>query len=180
MAENLESNPINDEGPKSRKDSRIPDRQKVTRQVATVGVGGNIFLAAFKLFAGIFGNSTAMISDAVHSLSDVVATAIAFAGVRLAERDADSDQEGRAAEVDTLERRYHHTDNGRQSRDQRQENRTDDRNSRHYFVQIVFSCLARSDARDKAAVRFHVIRNFIRVESNARVEVCEEDDQDYV
>ena len=91
MAENIESNPINDEDPKSRKDSRIPDRQKVTRQVATVGVGGNIFLAAFKLFAGIFGNSTAMISDAVHSLSDVVATAIAFAGVRLAERDADSD-----------------------------------------------------------------------------------------
>ena len=91
MAENIESNPINDEDPKSRKDSRILDRQKVTRQVATVGVGGNIFLAAFKLFAGIFGNSTAMISDAVHSLSDVVATAIAFAGVRLAERDADSD-----------------------------------------------------------------------------------------
>ena len=91
MAENIESNPINDEDSKSRKDSRIPDREKVTRQVATVGVGGNIFLAAFKLFAGIFGNSTAMISDAVHSLSDVFATAIAFVGVRLAERDADSD-----------------------------------------------------------------------------------------
>ncbi len=91
MADNPKTNPMNDEGPKSRKDSRIPDRQKVTRQVATVGVGGNIFLAAFKLFAGIFGNSTAMISDAVHSLSDVFATAIAFVGVRLAERDADSD-----------------------------------------------------------------------------------------
>ena len=86
MADNPKTNPMNDEDPKSRKDSRIPDRQKVTRQVATVGVGGNIFLAAFKLFAGIFGNSTAMISDAVHSLSDVFATAIAFVGVRLAER----------------------------------------------------------------------------------------------
>ena len=73
MADNPKTNPMNDEGPKSHKDSRIPDRQKVTRQVATVGVGGNIFLAAFKLFAGIFGNSTAMISDAVHSLSDVFA-----------------------------------------------------------------------------------------------------------
>ena len=67
MADNPKTNPMNDEDPKSRKDSRIPNRQKVTRQVATVGVGGNIFLAAFKLFAGIFGNSTAMISDAVHS-----------------------------------------------------------------------------------------------------------------
>ena len=91
MADNLKTNLMNDKDPKSRKDSRIPDRQKVTRQVATVGVGGNIFLAAFKLFAGIFGNSTAMISDTVHSLSDVFATAIAFVGVRLAERDADSD-----------------------------------------------------------------------------------------
>ena len=91
MADNPKTNPMNDEDPKSRKDSLIPDRQKVTRQVATVGVGGNIFLAAFKLFAGIFGNSTAMISDAVHSLSDVFATAIALVGVRLAERDADSD-----------------------------------------------------------------------------------------
>ena len=91
MADSPKTNPMNDEDPKSRKDSRIPDRQKVTRQVTTVGVGGNFFLAAFKLFAGIFGNSTAMISDAVHSLSDVFATAIAFVGVRLAERDADSD-----------------------------------------------------------------------------------------
>ena len=57
MADNPKTNPMNDEDPKSRKDSLIPDRQKVTRQVATVGVGGNIFLAAFKLFAGIFGNS---------------------------------------------------------------------------------------------------------------------------
>ena len=69
----------------------MPDRQKVTRQVASVGIGGNVFLAAFKLFAGLFGNSTAMISDAVHSLSDVFATAIAFVGVRLAEREADTD-----------------------------------------------------------------------------------------
>lgn len=64
MADNPKTNPMNDEDPKSRKDRDIPDRQKVTRKVATVGVGGNIFLAAFKLFAGIFGNSTAMISDA--------------------------------------------------------------------------------------------------------------------
>lgn len=67
-----------------------PDRSRISRQVATVGIGGNIALSAFKLIAGIFGNSAAMISDAVHSLSDVFATAIAFAGVRIAERDADA------------------------------------------------------------------------------------------
>ena len=67
-----------------------PDRSRISRQVAAVGIGGNVALSAFKLAAGIFGNSAAMISDAVHSLSDVFATAIAFAGVRMAERDADS------------------------------------------------------------------------------------------
>lgn len=67
-----------------------PDRARISRQVAAVGIGGNVALSAFKLIAGIFGNSAAMISDAVHSLSDVFATAIAFAGVRMAERDADS------------------------------------------------------------------------------------------
>ncbi len=67
-----------------------PDRSKISRDVAGVGIAGNVALSAFKLAAGIFGNSTAMISDAVHSLSDVFATAIAFAGVKLAAREADS------------------------------------------------------------------------------------------
>ncbi len=66
------------------------DKTAITRQVATVGVAGNVALSALKLIAGIVGNSTAMISDAIHSLSDVFATAIAFIGVRLAERDADA------------------------------------------------------------------------------------------
>lgn len=67
-----------------------PDRAKIANKVAAIGIGGNIALSAFKLIAGVAGNSAAMISDAVHSLSDVFATAIAFAGVRMAERDADA------------------------------------------------------------------------------------------
>lgn len=54
-----------------------------------VGIFGNVILAAFKLFAGIFGHSQAMISDAVHSLSDVFATFIAFLGVKLSQKKAD-------------------------------------------------------------------------------------------
>ena len=59
------------------------------RRISLVGIIGNIFLSAFKLFAGIAGNSGAMVSDAVHSLSDVFATFIAFLGVRLSKREAD-------------------------------------------------------------------------------------------
>lgn len=63
--------------------------KKIIRQVTFVGVAGNIVLTAFKLFAGIAGHSGAMISDAVHSMSDVFATLIAFLGVRISGRAAD-------------------------------------------------------------------------------------------
>lgn len=61
----------------------------VIRQISLVGIVGNILLSSFKLFAGITGKSGAMISDAVHSLSDVFATFIAFFGVKLSKRKAD-------------------------------------------------------------------------------------------
>lgn len=69
---------------------KTPDERGISNKLATVGVLGNIALSAFKLVAGIFGNSTAMISDAFHSLSDVFATAIAWVGVRISAKDADS------------------------------------------------------------------------------------------
>lgn len=63
----------------------------IIRRVSFVGIFGNIALCAFKLFAGIVGHSVAMVSDAVHSLSDVFATLIAYLGVRLSKRTADKD-----------------------------------------------------------------------------------------
>lgn len=62
---------------------------KIVNKVSAVGVAGNVALTAFKLFAGIAGHSGAMVSDAVHSLSDVFATFIAFLGVRLSQKQAD-------------------------------------------------------------------------------------------
>ncbi|MBO4374087.1 MAG: cation transporter [Lachnospiraceae bacterium] len=59
--------------------------------MSAVGILGNVFLAGFKLFAGLFGRSGAMVSDAVHSLSDVFATLIAFIGVMLAKRPEDEE-----------------------------------------------------------------------------------------
>lgn len=65
------------------------NEKKIIRRLSTVGIFGNILLSGFKLFAGIFGHSGAMVSDAVHSLSDVFATFIAFLGTHLARRPAD-------------------------------------------------------------------------------------------
>lgn len=65
------------------------NEDRIIRHVSLVGIVGNIILSAFKLFAGFAGNSGAMVSDAVHSLSDVFATFIAFLGIRLAKKGAD-------------------------------------------------------------------------------------------
>jgi len=67
------------------------DSEKIVKKLSFIGIFGNILLSAFKLFAGIFGQSGAMVSDAVHSLSDVFATFIAFLGVRLSEKAPDED-----------------------------------------------------------------------------------------
>lgn len=61
--------------------------------MSTVGIAGNVLLSAFKLIAGLAGSSGAMISDAVHSLSDVLATFIAMIGVRISKRGADADHQ---------------------------------------------------------------------------------------
>lgn len=67
------------------------EEAKIVRKISGVGIVGNILLSSFKLFAGIYGRSGAMVSDAVHSLSDVFATFIAYFGVKLSQRAADKD-----------------------------------------------------------------------------------------
>lgn len=67
------------------------ENNKIVKQTAAVGIAGNVLLSAFKLFAGVFGHSAAMVSDAVHSLSDVFATLIAYIGRRMSEKPADKE-----------------------------------------------------------------------------------------
>lgn len=65
--------------------------QQIVNRVSFVGIAGNILLSVFKFFAGIFGHSGAMVSDAVHSLSDVFATFVAWLGVRMSAKAADKE-----------------------------------------------------------------------------------------
>ena len=67
------------------------NEDKIVKETALVGIIGNVLLSAFKVFAGIYGHSAAMVSDAVHSLSDVFATLIAYIGRRIAEKPADKE-----------------------------------------------------------------------------------------
>lgn len=65
------------------------NESQIVGRISTVGILGNVLLTAFKLFAGIIGHSGAMVSDAIHSMSDVFATFIAFLGVKLSKKKAD-------------------------------------------------------------------------------------------
>lgn len=67
------------------------EETKIVKKLSHVGILGNVVLAAFKLLAGILGRSGAMISDAVHSLSDVFATFIAYFGVLLSKQPEDEE-----------------------------------------------------------------------------------------
>lgn len=70
----------------------ITNEQLAVRISVISGVG-NIVLAAFKLAAGILGKSSAMISDAVHSLSDVFSSIIVIAGVKISGRESDNNHQ---------------------------------------------------------------------------------------
>ncbi|CAM9746142.1 unnamed protein product, partial [Ectocarpus sp. 4 AP-2014] len=59
--------------------------------ITWVGALVNVGLAAFKLFAGIFGHSSAMIADAGHSLSDLLSDAVTLWAVRLSRLPPDED-----------------------------------------------------------------------------------------
>ncbi len=63
----------------------------VATRVSVVSIIINLLLAAFKFIAGAVGRSGAMISDAVHSSSDVVGSLIVIVGVRMSEKASDKD-----------------------------------------------------------------------------------------
>ena len=65
--------------------------EKVANKVSFITIVQNVLLSVFKLFAGIFAHSNAMISDAIHSASDVFSTIIVIIGVKLASKESDKE-----------------------------------------------------------------------------------------
>lgn len=63
--------------------------EKEAIKTSNISIIVNVLLSVFKLFAGIFATSSAMISDAVHSLSDVLSTIIVIVGVKMANKKSD-------------------------------------------------------------------------------------------
>ncbi|MBQ4583362.1 MAG: cation transporter [Bacilli bacterium] len=63
--------------------------EKIGIKVSIVTIIVNAVLAIFKLIAGIIGKSSAMISDSVHSFSDVFSTIIVIIGLIIARKKSD-------------------------------------------------------------------------------------------
>lgn len=71
----------------------MEQEKKTAMRVSAVTIVWNVILSIFKLIAGIVGHSGAMISDAVHSASDVFSTIIVILGINIASRQSDDDHQ---------------------------------------------------------------------------------------
>lgn len=60
-------------------------------KVSIVTVIVNILLASFKIIAGIIGQSSAMLADGVHTLSDVLTTFVVLIGLKISSKEADKE-----------------------------------------------------------------------------------------
>lgn len=67
--------------------------EKIAYRVSAVSIIINTLLSLFKLAAGIFAHSGAMISDAVHSASDVLSTFVVIVGVKISSKESDSNHQ---------------------------------------------------------------------------------------
>ena len=65
--------------------------EQVAMKVSLVSIISNLILTIFKLLAGFVAHSGAMISDGIHSASDVFSTFIVIIGVKLATKESDKE-----------------------------------------------------------------------------------------
>lgn len=69
----------------------LEERFKKSKIVSWTGIWVNFFLTIFKIFAGIFGRSQAMLSDGFHSLSDIFAGILTLTSVKISQKPVDQD-----------------------------------------------------------------------------------------
>ena len=73
--------------------NNVSTENALAMKVSGVSIAVNLLLSVFKLIAGILAHSGAMISDAVHSASDVGSTFIVMIGVTLSGKKSDKEHQ---------------------------------------------------------------------------------------
>ncbi len=78
------------------------ERVKAIYRVTLVGTAVNVFLTIAKLLAGIFGRSSAMVADAVHSASDFATDLVVLVFVKISAKPKDDDHDYGHGKYETL------------------------------------------------------------------------------
>lgn len=73
--------------------SAISQEEKIAYKVSLWSIAINVILVIIKMIAGFFAHSSAMISDAIHSASDILSTVVVIAGVNISNKQADDDHQ---------------------------------------------------------------------------------------
>ena len=80
----------------------VSQREKKIMKVTLTGMFVNVVLSAGKIAAGVFGRSSAMLADGVHSLSDLLTDIIVIAFVRVSSKGRDRSHEFGHGKYETL------------------------------------------------------------------------------
>ncbi|TDT68056.1 cation diffusion facilitator family transporter [Hypnocyclicus thermotrophus] len=80
----------------------ITDRSKEANRITIIGSIENLFLTIFKLFAGVIGNSSAMLADGIHSLSDFSTDFIVILSFIFSKKPEDKDHNYGHGKIETL------------------------------------------------------------------------------
>lgn len=65
--------------------------EKTAMRVSFICIVGNVVLTAIKMLAGLLAHSGAMVSDAIHSASDVMSTVVVMIGVKVSGKESDKE-----------------------------------------------------------------------------------------
>ena len=82
--------------------SDMQEREKKIYRVTLVGSVVNALLVVFKFIAGFLGQSSAMVADAVHSLSDFLSDIVVVCFVRISGKPEDEDHDYGHGKYETL------------------------------------------------------------------------------
>ena len=69
----------------------MEDYEKTVFKVSTITLIGNLVLSFFKILIGFICRSNAIISDGIHSASDVLSTVVVMIGVKLSSKESDKE-----------------------------------------------------------------------------------------
>ncbi|GAA0128741.1 cation diffusion facilitator family transporter [Methanococcus maripaludis] len=67
----------------------VSERIIIGNKISKITIIVNIALSILKILAGVFGKSSALIADGMHSFSDILSTVVVMLGLKLSEKPAD-------------------------------------------------------------------------------------------